>query len=287
MATRIRPVRPEDFEAIYGQLLRSHDPRISQDRWRSLFNWGWENPEDHVGFGLFDQNDRPLGYIATIYSQQHLGSKPHTVCNFSSWIVAEGYKSSALALIMPVLSRQDLTITNLTAIPAVVTIFRKLGFRTLETHAWVAGPYDLFKSSARSGLRVHAPEHNNEIPPAASDSQRRFKDHQGSCRHWILDAGREACHLAFTIGRRRRLRTLRIHYVSHPELFAAGIPTLQRQAIASLAAPFLECDQRLLQGEKIRGGRSIPLVEPRLFRSTHADAADISNLYSELPLLGL
>lgn len=286
MGSRIRPIQPEDFGSIHRDLLQTLDPKISKDRWRSLFDWTWANPEDHVGFGLFDPDDRPLGYIATIYSRQDLGGKPHTVCNFSSWIVADGHKSSALSLVMPVLSRRNLTITNLTAIPSVGSMFRKLGFKTLETHAWVAGPQALLKGSGQSGLRVRVPGEPSEMPDSV-DVRRRFVDHRVSCHHWILEAEGESCYLAFTIGRRRRLRTLRIHYLSNPSLFAAGIPTLQRKAVVSFAAPFLECDQRLLKGVKPRSGRPIPLAEPRLFRSRDVDSAEISNLYSELPLLRL
>ncbi len=286
MGTLIRPVHIADFDVIHRSLLTSLDPRIPRNRWRALFDWGWPNPEDHVGYGLFDEHDRPLGYIATIYSKQNLRGEHHTVCNFSSWIVAEGHKSAGLSLIMPVLARRDLTITNLTAIPSVVAMFRKLGFQTLETLVWVLGPGNLPMGIGSRGIKVRRVNSQGDLPDS-SGAHRIFLDHREICQHWVLETGGDSCYVASTLGRRRRLRTLRIHHLSHPELFAAGATAFQRQGLASCGAPFVECDLRLLQGVDPGVGRSLPLLEPRLFRSTVADPASISNLYSELPLLRL
>lgn len=285
-ATSLRPVAAADFEAIHRSLLRTLDPKIPPARWRGLFSWGWENPEDHVGYGLFNARGTPVGFAATLYSRQWVKGAVHQFCNLSSWVVADGYGSSSLRLIMPVLARKDLTITNLTPIPSVGTIFKRLGFTTLETTVVVFGPRSLATPGLLRGATLSSIRPGMEIDIHGWES-RRIQDHLGTCHQWWLQAGNQHCHIAFTVGQRRGLRTLRIHHLSHPQVFMANLGTVHRRAVVSCGAIYLECDARLLASTGIGPGRSFPLANPRLFRSTQLVSGDISNLYSELPVLRL
>ena len=284
--TSLRPVVASDFEAIHQSLLRTLDPRIPPARWRGLFSWGWDNPEDHVGYGLFNANGTPVGFVATLYSRQSVGGQIHRFCNLSSWVVADGHGSSSLRLIMPVLARRDLTITNLTPIPSVTAIFRKLGFTSLESAVVVFGPRSLATPSRLRGTTLSTIRPGMEINAGEWES-RRIEDHLATCHQWWLQAGSQHCHIAFTIGRRRGLRTLRIHSISHPRVFLDNLGTVHRRAVISFGAVYLECDARLLASTGTGPGRLFPLANPRLFRSTQLVAQDVSNLYSELPVLRL
>ena len=272
---------------MHDALLRNLNPVFTKQRWEPLFHWGWDNPEDHVGYALETTSGELVGFLATIYSLQRFDSKGEiTVCNVSSWIVNPGYRSSALSLVMPVLRRRDVTVTNLTSLPEVNTMFRKLGFSTLETHSCILLPLPKpFSVKADSEcLRVDPakPELFADTPTV-----RTIEDHRRVEQQWILRRDGLSCHVVLALGRRRRLRTARIYHVSNPRVFQDGIWALRSQLFKTHGVMLCEWDERLLGGLKIPGTRRICLPVSRIFRSDHVEAGELSNLYSELPLLKL
>src|SRR5688572_12250300 len=102
------------LQRVYDGVLREMNPALTLERWRSIFEFPWRNPEDHVGYALLDESDRVVGFAGFIYSRQRINGTEGTFCNITSWVVKDPYRSSALALVMPAVSRRDLTITNLT-----------------------------------------------------------------------------------------------------------------------------------------------------------------------------
>lgn len=286
MPTKVVKATAEDFPRVFDPLLRRLNPTFSEERWRTLFAPGWENPEDHIGYALETESGRLVGFVATIYSAQRFPRKGSgVVCNVSSWIVDPGFRSSALALIMPLLRRRDLTVTNLTSLPEVNVMFRKLGFTTLETHTRILLPLP----RPRRAIQVECSrvEPGRTEPSVDEYTARVIMDHRKVQQQWILREDNGTCHVILTLGRRRRMRTARIHHISNPEVFRRGIWSLRRQLFNHHRALLCEWDERLLGGLQISSTRRIPLPVSRLFRSTQIEAEDLSNLYSELPLLNL
>lgn len=285
MKARVVQVTAGDFSRVHKSLLCKLNNRIPAQRWRRLFNWGWTNPENHVGFALEAPDQSLVGFLGTLYSLQPFGDSLLPVCNLSSWIVEPGYRSSALSLVMPVLRRRELTVTNLTSLPEVNEMFRKLGFRTLETHSRIMLPVP------RPGLpkNPECERLNPEALPAAVDQavRTRVSDHRLAGEHWMLRHNGRCCHIALTLGRRRRLKTARIHHLDHPEVFAAGIGALHRRLFQEHGTILMECDDRLVTGVRIPGTKQIPLPVSRIFRSLELQPEQLTNLYSELPLLNL
>lgn len=285
MKARVVKVTTEDFSRVHESLLCKLNHRIPAETWRHIFYWGWSNPEDHVGFALEAADDRWVGFIATLYSLQSFDSSVVPICNLSSWIVEPGFRSSALSLIMPVLRRAELTVTNLTSLPEVNEIFRKLGFRTLETHKRIMLPLP------RRGLpRTLECERIERVSSRTDIEERllvRAADHNRTGIQWVLRYQGECCHMVITLGRRRRLRTARIHHLDNPQVFAAGVGILHRRLFNEYGVILMECDDRFLSGFEIPGAKRIPLPVSRIFRSKELQAGQLSNLYSELPLLNL
>ena len=287
-STEVVRVSARDFGRIHSSLLIELDPKIPRGRWQRLFEWGWENPEDHSGFALVDGAGQFVGFMATIYSDQMVSGRTERFCNVSSWIVKEGFRSSALSLLLPVISRPELTVTNLTSIPTVNRMFRSLGFQTLETHIRVCFPISRGRPGrrGRQNVSIHLRSEfgKGELPERVG---RRVGDLADVCSHWFLRTADEVCHVAFSLGRRRHLPTIRIHEVSEPDVFVRGLPELGRRFLREFKAPQFELDERLLRGREVKWSQKIPLPETRLFRSQAVNPKDISNLYSELPLLSL
>ena len=286
MTTRVVKISVDDFPRVHDHLLRKLNPDFAPDRWHRLFNWGWENPEDHVGFGLESESGSLVGFLASIYSVQELGEgDPVKVCNVSSWIVEPGFRSSALALVMPILRRRDLTVTNLTSLPEVNDIFRKLGFSTLETHTRILPPLPgPFRVRRMECLKIDP--HDAESV-ANGETVSLIRDHSRVEHQWLVKGDEGNCHVVLTLGRRRRLRTARIHYLSDPKIFAQGIWSLRRRLFEEDGIVLCEWDERLLGGLEVPRTRRIRLPVSRIFRSSRIKAEQLSNLYSELPLLNL
>lgn len=286
MAIQVVKIRTDDFHRVYDPLLRRLNPRFELSRWQRLFEWGWENPEDHVGFALEAESRHLVGFLATIYSVQKLNEKGFvTVCNVSSWVVDPGFRSSALALVMPVLRRPDLTVTNLTSLPEVNDMFRKLGFATLETHTRVLLPLPApSQAPSLDCERIDPAEATSIADPRIASV---IQDHAKVDQQWLLRGDTGTCHVVLTLGRRRRLRTARIHHISDPEIFSRGIWSFRGRLFKDYGTVLCEWDERLLGGLEVPRTRRVPLPVSRIFRSKNVRACELSNLYSELPLLNL
>ena len=130
---RIKKVYPEDFDLIYPLLLGYNNQRITKEDWRQLFVNHWDNDEQYLGLALVDQ-DEYIGFIGLLFSKRIIDDKEYKFCNINNWIVKEQYRSQSLLQLLHVLKLKDYTFTNLTPIPEIIPIFKKLGFReTKET----------------------------------------------------------------------------------------------------------------------------------------------------------
>lgn len=280
VSVQVTKVGPEAFAQVHREILHTLDARLSVSQWERLFQWPWPNPEDHVGIVMTGDSGQILAFVGLLFSRQTIQGRPELVCNLSSWVARDGYGASSLALLTPLLRRPDLTITNLTPTPAVNQIFRRLGFDTLETHTRVFLP---FRSLSPIRYRVHSGA--DAADAVLSEAERRVRnDHRGCGEHLIVEGRRGRCLVLHTMGRRRRLRTARVHHLSDPDVFVDALPSLHRHLLGR-GVPLIECDERLVGGRATPFSLKVPLPEPRLFRSRTCAAADVTNAYSELILL--
>jgi hypothetical protein len=189
-----------------------------------------------------------------------------------------------MALIMPVVSRRGMTITNLTPTRTVRDIFRRLGFQRLESHRRVVLP---FPSPLRA-TPVRVALDRAAIVQRLHDADRRvYEDHRDVVQHALLWNEHGSCYVAWTPGRRHRLPCARVHHTGNPGLFARAAPALARALLLDRGLPLLECDERMVGGADIPFSYRLRMPVGRLFRSPSSPAARVSNLYSELALMAL
>jgi len=286
VAIQLAKVVPTMFPGIYDALLRDLNPSISEEHWRRLFEWPWENPEDHVGYALLEDDGSVVGYAGTIYSHQEIRGRMEAFCNVTTWVVKEPYRSGAVSLIMPTLLRRDLTITNLTPIPGVSEIFSRLGFKVLESHRRVIFPRPWWFFRRQREFKVSVG--TSEVEPSLSLAQRQvMRDHAPLCEHLVVNTvDGEECYLIFKRVRTLKLPAARIYHISNPTVFLRALPTLQTEFM-KMGHPVLVCDARLVDNKPIPWSRRISIPHSRLFRSATLGPADIPNIYSELVLLGI
>jgi hypothetical protein len=265
-------------------LLRPLNPRLSEATWRRLFEPQWGVTDRSVGMQLMD-DARPVGFASFIHAQLPLADGSFApLCNISTWVTEPAFGAQAMALVMPVLALRDVTITNLTPIPAVHGIFSKLGFRTLEDHLvylrpspfahdpW--GPTEV--SRGLDGVEPRLPAWERAIARA----------HGSQVEHLCLsDRTGRHCYVMYQIVRRRRLRTARVLWVTPGTMPAVSI-ALRRALLRASGALLVE-----LEGRHAGGRPPASFVQqlavPRLYRSPRLEPADVPSAYSELVVLGV
>jgi hypothetical protein len=269
------------FDAIYDHLLRDLDPEIPPERWRRIFDCDWARSEEHRGYALVDQGV-PVGFVGLIFADIRMNGTLERFCNVTTWTVRETHRAKALSLVMPIRKLKGYTITNFTATPRVHQIFSGLGFRDLDTHTTVLHPLPSLRfGSARARISFDPEEIRRDL----ADAERRILDaHRSYAEHLLVTAGDETCYVVYTVGRRRKLRTARIHYLSDQAVFADNIRSIQTRLLLHAGTYFTEFDSRLLK-RRIPFSQSIPMAVPRLYKSDTLEPSQISNLFSEVVLL--
>ena len=274
-------VSPGMLDEVHRDLLHAMNPRMPLDSWRRLFRPGWDSGQDHVGYALRTA-DTLVGFAAYLYSVPHVGESQRRVCNLSTWVVDPAFRSQAMRLVMPVLKQKDLIVTNLTAVKSVHDIFSGLGFRVLESHLRV---HRLAVSAAGTGTSVLF---GDDIPVdrlTATDAA-VHRSHREVAHSALIETPQGSCFVLFTVGTRRRLRTVRLHHISPADGLIHGLRAWQWAVFRRHGALFVEYDRRLAIGAP-RPFSDIALSNTRLYRAEGVPPESISNAYSETVLLNI
>ncbi len=286
MKASIEPVTEGDGDEVYRTLLRDLNPDYPPARWMRLFQWGWKNPEDHVGWCIRNGYGEMVGFIGTIYGSMQVQGDLRPSCNFTSWIVKEGFRSYAPALLSPVLRRKDLVITNLTPTADVSTLFQRLKFSVLEQDRLIVGPSVALVAPNR-GAQISGHPDSLDSPVLNDHQSRVFEDHRTCAEQFIIELDSHVSHVIFTVGHWRRIPLIHIHHVSNVQVFLEALGEVKRYVLRRFRSPLMQCDARILGNPRIPGAKTVRLPVPRLYRGSEIRPNDIHNHYSEILLLNL
>ncbi len=272
-------VTAADFDAIFRDQLQPMNPALSATEWRRLFTLPWASGTDTIGYGL-KEGDRFVGFAACILAEIETPVGRRRTCNVSTWVVDPEHRAAAMALVMPVLKDRELIITNLTPVPSVHEIFSRMGFKTLETHIRV---HPFVPSIGGGSVRFDEAIDAHHLSDAAASVH---SAHRAFARTALVQQGDRQCYVIYTITRRRRLRTVRLHHVSPRDGLRWGLRPLQRAVLRRHAAVLVEYDARL--ATEAPGPTVDVALEPtRLYRGAGVPPEAVSNAYSETVLLNI
>ncbi len=288
----LQKLQSSQYPKIYP-LLQRHDPTLSKDQWRCLFDYRWAKEPDFCGYGLFDQ-DKPVGFLGLIFSQRWIAGQLEPFCNLSTWFVLEPYRGHSLSLLLPILRRQDLTFTDLSPADVVIKIAGRFGFQRLDqkiTLLWA--PKFLIPRSPRSVLLL-TPD-SAALSQLVPEHQRILKDHQPypHCRHLLLlEKGRSPdgeqlpyCYVVYTVVDQATPRYCYIQYISNRDLFHRHSMAIRRAIAHESHTPFILLDARFTALQRPPYSLELPLKFTKLYRSSRLRPIAIDNLYSEFTLL--
>ncbi len=288
----LHKLHASQFSAIYPLLLH-HDPTLSKDQWRCLLDYGWAREPDFVGYGLFDE-DKPVGFLGLIFSQRWIAGRLEPFCNLSTWFVLEPYRGHSLALLLPILRRQDLTFTDLSPADAVIKIAARFGFQALDCSITLLWPPPFLKPRSPFSVLLLTPD-RAALSQLTAEHQRIFSDHQPypHCRHLLLlDKGRSPncdplayCYVVYTVVDRAMPRYAYIQFISNRDLFHRHNMTIRRAIAHESHTPFILLDSRFTALHRPPYSLELPLKFTKLYRSSRLMPIAIDNLYSEFTLL--
>ncbi len=279
----VQNATPEMFEDVHSLFLGFVNPGMGKEDWRRmLFQYPWKAENERRGYVLRDE-ERAVGFLGTIFSVRQIEGKKEQICNLSSWIVLEPYRTRSLSLLAPVSGLDEHTIVCSTPCPAVCRLFTRIGYQTLEDRMLVLPPLATVRELC--GLRGAAMTTDEEEMRSELTGEvlRCFEDHRGSLgAHLLIRRGGRSCWATATLKHRSGFRFAMVQHISDPALFWECLPLAKLGFFKALRAPALAVDSRFAEGAAPLG-LSFRLKTPRLYRPAHGALrpAQVDGLYSE------
>jgi hypothetical protein len=278
---------PGMFEAVLPLFDAFRNPPIPPDSWRRLFHYSWPCDDPMRGFVLKD-GGRVVGFFGTILYERTIEGQVEKFANLTSWVTLPEYRNHSLRLFNAVMDIKDRTLTCHTAIPSIDPLYRRFGFKDLETKWIVLLPLPSLLRPAGwfRGRIVTNPE---VIATELRGVTREYFVHlrTADCQQMLVTWRGAKCHVVFTHTKGRRAHFSRIHYVSNPEVFRACLDHIRWRMALKNRTALLAIDARLFGGTLPSYSRETQLAQVALYRSENLRPEQIDNLYSEVTLLGL
>jgi hypothetical protein len=267
-------------------LLQALDGLLTENYWRNIFNYNWNNGEEYCGYGLFDGKEI-VGFVGLIFSDRVIENKTEHFCNMSTVIVKQQYRAYSLFLLQPVLKLKNNTITDLTPSSAVCRLLQRLGFKELDSRLKILIPFKTFKRGREANVSFTQDKELIENT-LKGEELKVFQDHLPyKCGHLLTYAGSGHCYVIYTKVKSAQLPYCHIQYISDLTLFSKTSMTIRSEIAKEGKTAFVFVDSRLVKGVKLPFSCVLPFRWPRFYKSSGLKPEQIDNLYSENILLNL
>jgi len=281
----IKKAKAEDFENIYPLLQQLDNSRLTKHDWRQLFISHWSDKENYFGHVMMDK-DKAVGFLGLLFSERVINDRVEKICNLTSWIVKEQYKSQSVLLLFPVLRMEDYTTTVFTPSQVTYSVLKTLGYKNISSNRRIIPPLPV---SSRSNKDYSVEFENEAIRNCLSGKVLKiYHDHlRFKCIHLVIRMQGASCYIILKKRRIRGLPFAYVHFLSDLSIFSAYIHKASSKICAHLKILGLVIDERYLRGQRLKNSFTIRSSAPLLYRSNSLKKEDIDTLYSELFILDL
>jgi len=288
--TVVEKVTPAMFDDVYP-LLSELDETYSREKWRKIFDYQWESDEGYVGYALVDDR-KVVGFNGAIFSRRIIDGREARICNLTSWIVKEQYRTESMRLVFPVLKLKGYTVTNLTMNERAWEITRRLGFENLDTTVRILFPVPGLSATSKEEAPVIVSDRSRIAEMLDPVNLKIFRDHlHYNCGHLVIQDRYGYSYIIYTRKSYRKynfdISYAHIHYISNRSAFLRRINKIKLYFLKSRKYFFLAIDERLIGNATIPYSKVYQLKVPRMYKSEVLSRDQIDNLYSELVVLGL
>lgn len=283
----LRKIQTDLFPNLYRSFLIDDDPLSTEQDWRNVFDYPWNNDQDYCGYALLDDNEDVVGMLGMVFCERTIGGQVRKMCNLHTWWVREDQRAQSLALLRPVLKLKDFTLTHFTPCDTVRAVLRRLGFSDLSSQLRILMPYFWGSKKSRSSLEVISDV--DQISAEINEADQQILEHHRpyNIGHLLLKAGGKQCYLVYTHVVRHRLPYCHIHYVSNREFFAENEKAIRCWLLHQHRARFVAVDERLVSDLKLRHSFRFWAPAHGLYKSDDLGPEQIDHLYSDVTFLKL
>jgi len=286
----VEKVTPAMFDDVYP-LLSELDGTYSREKWRKIFDYRWESDEGYVGFALVDDR-KVVGFNGAIFSRRIIDGREARICNLTSWIVKDQYRTESMRLVFPVLKLKGYTITNLTMNERAWEVTRRLGFENLDTTVRILFPVPGLSAARKEEAPVIVSDRSKIAAILDPVNLKIFRDHlHYNCEHLVIQDSYGHSYIIYTRKRYRKYNCdipyAHILYISDRSAFLRCLNKIKLYFLKSRKYFFLAVDERLIGNATIPYSKVYQLKVPRMYKSEVLGREQIDNLYSELVVLGL
>ncbi len=269
---RLRPAVVEDFDRTYPLLQELNNSRVTRKVWQRLFTNLWQQPDWSPGYVL-DNGEEIVGFIGAFYTTSEDG---RIICNLTSWIVKDEYRSNSIMLLMPFLKKKELVLSSLTSSPEAYSVYKKLGFKNLDSGARVIYPLPSFNRS------IELVTKQDKVRESLSEQdQKCFDDHRMlDVFQCAIKSGERVCYLLLTY----RLGRGHIQKVGDIELFKEAVSAISRRLCREMGVKSLQVDERFLEGVKLFMSRTKIFPQGKQVKG-NISLQKVDGAYSELTVL--
>jgi hypothetical protein len=283
----------DDFEKVYDLLKDYWTPeQVSKETWNQLFVKSWDSPEDYFGYLISDQ-DKVVGFVATIFSKRVINGQKYKFCSLSSWVVRKGYREHKMLVQDAILELNDYTITILSATQRTSQLNREIGYSLLDNYQRLVFPVPTSRSlflDKASGFRVlygHA-EIAGQLGP---DELIIFNDHKKyNCTHVLVSTAKGNSYAILKSNpiyfKGIKLPFMRLDYLSNRDIFFEFFERIKISVCWTLKLVGLIIFERFLPKQELPYSIRRPMYAT-LYKSKLLEPKDIDNLYSEYYLLDM
>ncbi len=281
-------IRSELFPKLYAAFLHDDDPLSDQRDWRDVFDYQWQKDEDYSGYALLE-NDKVIGMMAMAFSNRLIDGQSHKFCNLHTWWVHEDHRGHSVAMLRPLLSLTDYTITHFTPCDRIRALTKRLGFVDLNLQTKVLLPLQVFGRVRTMGNAQFIFDDSIDRTMLAEHDLQVFRDHQPyRVGNLVVRDGDQYCYLLYTYVERYRVRYCHVHYISNKEIFVRHEHAIRTRLMRKHGVRFVILDLRSVQNMKFARSFNFWAPAHAVYRPAGNISQDqVDNLYSDVVMLGL
>ncbi len=281
----VEPIRDQDLPGFCGFLSENLSRERSPEEWAKAFRQDWYRSKPNNGF-LIRHDGRIVGGIGAIYAERPVRGRIERFCNITSWCVLHAFRAQSMRLAIALTEQPGFHFTDFTPTDVVSKTLQFLKFKPMNERQaiWPNLPWPFARLT---GVRVVTdPMQIGRV--LAPEDAKAYRDH---CHlPWLAHAAvGSAAAWCYVVWKRTRLKGITgasILALSDSELFLRYRAALGSHLLVHHGLSYTRVEARLLP--------RLPILRVELsgyrnkvFKSETLNAADMSNLYSELVALDL
>lgn len=210
MALEFQKVFPSDYPQILPLLEKFETAGALKEKFPLLFQYHWPCSIDFCGVMIEDEG-KVIAYLGLVFSDRLIQGKPEIFANLTTLIIDSDYRGQKLThrIVQYLQSLGDFSLTAITPIPSLYSMYKSNGFRDLLDHRVIFWKSPFLVRNPACVLHSDPKEIAQNL---TGESLRIFNDHQAfHCDLLLFKKGNESAMVVLKDikGQRRKFITNR------------------------------------------------------------------------------